>query len=83
MSKYKYVSEGEVNKYVIFDPEDNLKLGLDILSEYYDKANGDINKALFWYNNGTSGRYKNWKYPRKVLTRKKFYDRICSSLDII
>ncbi len=55
----------------LFDIEYNIDLGLKILKYYYDKSGGDMDKALFRYNNGYL--YKNKAYVKKVVsTYSKF-----------
>jgi len=55
----------------LFDIEYNIDLGLKILKHYYDQAGGDLDLALFRYNNGYL--YKNKSYVKKVvLTYAKF-----------
>ncbi len=50
----------------LFDIEYNIDLGLKILKYYYDKSGGDMDKALFRYNNGYL--YKNKSYVKKVVS---------------
>ena len=41
----------------IFEIAYNLDLGCRIFKYYLTMANGDISKALFYYNNGEGGIY--------------------------
>jgi len=56
--------ELKIDKSRIFDIEYNIGLGLKILKQYYDLSGGDINRALFLYNNGY--KYQNTGYITKV-----------------
>jgi soluble lytic murein transglycosylase-like protein len=57
----------------IFEPEYNVDLGLKILKHYYDKAGGNIFKALFRYNNGY--KYKNTGYNGKIIATRFYSHR--------
>ena len=50
----------------LFDIEYNIDLGLKILKYYYDESGGNLDKALFRYNNGYL--YKNKSYVKKVVS---------------
>jgi hypothetical protein len=56
--------ELKIDKNRIFEIEYNIGLGLKILRQYYDLSGGDIQRALFLYNNGY--KYKNTGYITKV-----------------
>jgi soluble lytic murein transglycosylase-like protein len=56
--------ELKIDKSRIFDIEYNIGLGLKILKQYYDLSGGNINRALFLYNNGY--KYQNTGYIAKV-----------------
>ncbi len=56
--------ELQIEKNRIFDIEYNIGLGLKILKQYYDLANGNMDRALFLYNNGY--KYNNSGYIAKV-----------------
>jgi soluble lytic murein transglycosylase-like protein len=56
--------ELKIDKNRIFEIEYNIGLGLKILKQYYDLSGGDINRALFLYNNGY--KYQNTGYLTKV-----------------
>ena len=56
--------ELKIDKSRIFDIGYNIVLGLKILKQYYDLSGGDINRALFLYNNGY--KYQNTGYLTKV-----------------
>ena len=50
----------------LFDIDYNIELGLKILKHYYDESGGNMEKALFRYNNGYL--YKNKSYVKKVVS---------------
>ena len=56
--------ELKIDKGRIFDIEYNIELGLQILKQYYDLSGGNIERALFLYNNGY--KYNNTGYIAKV-----------------
>jgi soluble lytic murein transglycosylase-like protein len=56
--------ELKIDKSRIFDIEYNIELGLQILKQYYDLSGGNIERALFLYNNGY--KYQNTGYIAKV-----------------
>ncbi len=56
--------ELQIEKNRIFDIGYNIGLGLKILKQYYDLANGNMDRALFLYNNGY--KYNNSGYIAKV-----------------
>lgn len=59
----------------------NLKVSLSILDYYYKKYDS-LEKALFYYNNGESGKYKNKKYVPAVLKYKNNYQKIISKSEV-
>ncbi len=60
----------------LFDIEYNIDLGLKILKHYYDQEGGDLDLALFRYNNGYL--YKNKSYVKKVVSTYTKFGRISS-----
>ncbi|MEI6613340.1 MAG: lytic transglycosylase domain-containing protein [Chrysiogenales bacterium] len=56
--------ELNIDKGRIFDIAYNIDLGLRILKQYYDLSGGNIERALFLYNNGY--KYQNSGYITKV-----------------
>jgi soluble lytic murein transglycosylase-like protein len=56
--------ELKIDKSRIFDIAYNIELGLRILKQYVDLSDGDIQRALFLYNNGY--RYNNTGYIARV-----------------
>jgi soluble lytic murein transglycosylase-like protein len=56
--------ELQIDKSRIFNIEYNIELGLQILKQYYDLSGGNIERALFLYNNGY--KYQNSGYSAKV-----------------
>jgi hypothetical protein len=59
----------------------NLKVSLSILDYYYKKYNS-LEDALFYYNNGESGKYKNKRYVPAVLNYKNNYEKIISKSEV-
>jgi soluble lytic murein transglycosylase-like protein len=57
-------NELKIDKSRIFNIDYNIGLGLQILKQYYDLSDGNINRALFLYNNGY--KYNNTGYIAKV-----------------
>ena len=57
----------------IFEKRYNIDLGLKILKHYFEKASGNIFRALFHYNNGY--KYNNEEYNDKI-TGTKFFTQI-------
>ena len=59
----------------LLDPQQNVKVGIDILAELVAKYDGNIEMALVAYNAGPTGAYRHWfsrgvytsEYSRKVL----------------
>lgn len=59
----------------LFDPYQNVKVGMDFLAELIEKYNGNLHKALTAYNHGETGATKDFfskgiyqsKHSRKVL----------------
>lgn len=62
--------ELNIDKNKIYDINYNIELGIKILKIYLKLSNNDIQKALHYYNNGTSSKYNNINYHIKV---KNFY----------
>ncbi|MCU0286002.1 MAG: transglycosylase SLT domain-containing protein [Acidobacteria bacterium] len=60
----------EIDFHRIFDKEYNIELGLKILKHYYDKANGNLFKALSRYNTGFTSHYP--PYNNKVTSTNFF-----------
>ena len=56
--------ELKIDKNRIFDIDYNIELGLRILKQYYDLSDGNLDRALFLYNNGY--KYNNSGYIAKV-----------------
>jgi soluble lytic murein transglycosylase-like protein len=56
--------ELKIDKSKIFNIEYNIELGLQILKQYYDLTGGNLERALFLYNNGY--KYQNTGYSAKV-----------------
>lgn len=52
----------------VHDPEQNIRAGVKILRVYLDKANGDISRALLYYNGSIQNPSS--KYNTKVLKLK-------------
>ena len=52
----------------LFDPVLNIKIGCQILKGYLDESAGNVNKALFMYNNGYTG--ENNKYVPAIMKGK-------------
>ena len=71
--------ELQIEKSRIFDIEYNIGLGLKILKQYYDLANGNMDRALFLYNNGY--KYNNSGYIAKV--NNSIYNRDGDSAKLI
>lgn len=44
----------------LFNPYDNVTVGIDILSALIDKYDGNVEMALMTYNAGPTGAYRNW-----------------------
>ena len=57
-------NEFQIDKSRIFNIAYNIELGLQILKQYYDLSDGNIERALFLYNNGY--KYNNTGYIAKV-----------------
>jgi len=57
-------NEFRIDKSRIFNIAYNIELGLQILKQYYDLSDGNIERALFLYNNGY--KYNNTGYIAKV-----------------
>ncbi len=57
----------------IFEKRYNIDLGLKILKYYFEKASGNIFRALFHYNNGY--KYNNEGYNDKI-TGTKFFTQV-------
>jgi len=51
---------------MIYNIPYNIEAGIKIFKYYLGRAKGDVNKALFFYNNGEGGVYNNRKYSPKV-----------------
>lgn len=58
------------------EPYYNINIGIDILEHYLEMADGDLSKALFYYNNGPSGIYNNQKYVPKIFKKEDKYKQI-------
>ena len=57
-------NELKIDKNRLFDIAYNNELGLHILKQYYDLADGNMSRALFLYNNGY--KYNNTGYVARV-----------------
>ena len=55
----------------MYEVDYNIEAGCKVLRLYLDMANGDVSKALHFYNNGISGKHNNRKYAPKVLREYK------------
>lgn len=64
--------ELKINFNRIFDKEYNLDLGLKILRHYYDRSAGNLQMALFRYNNGYN--FNNTEYNVKIIATR-FYPK--------
>jgi len=59
-----------LNPYKLLEIDYNTEAACQILSGYIARCNGDVFRAVHWFNNGPSGKYNNRKYVLKV---RKFY----------
>ena len=68
----------------LFDPQINLEIGFNVIfKEYLDMADGDIELALLYFNNGPSGARSpnaNIRYVKQVLTLKEKYDKMLKQI---
>lgn len=77
---YTWRKELNLDRSMMGDPYYNMHKGIDVLEIYLDMANGDMQKALFFYNNGPSGKYKNNRYAPKIKKKQMFYAQIINGL---
>jgi hypothetical protein len=70
----------DLDKHRMGDPYYNLHKGIDVLEVYLQQADGDMERALFLYNNGPSGKYNNQRYAPKILRKQAFYAQIVSDV---
>lgn len=54
----------------LFDPEVNIRVGVDVLEEYLDQANGDLNSALRKYSGNAQG------YANSILSESRKLARL-------
>ena len=59
----------------MFRVDYNIEAGVRVLRHYLDMANGDVSKALHYYNNGPSGKHNNKKYAPKVMRQYREISR--------
>lgn len=59
----------------VFEPKDNIEIGLIIFSEYLGMADGDYEKAIQYYKCGPSRGKKLWNQGKKLSTIKGIINR--------
>ncbi len=64
----------------MYEVDYNLDIGVQILKHYLKMSDGNIQKALFYYNNGTSGTYSNTKYAPKIIKTMLSVERKLSEI---
>lgn len=57
------------------EPKDNIEIGLIIFSQYLDKADGDVEKAIQYYKCGPSRGKKLWNQGKKLSVIQSLLDR--------
>ena len=57
---------------ILKNPLNNIKYGIAYLKVCFEKANGNLSETARYYNQGTGGKYKdyrNWVYVNRILKK--------------